>query len=86
MLNTGGTPGNKGGGRPPDAWKAKMAALADRWQQALEAERVLDDPAHEYFMAAGKFVAEQAHGQAAKRVEISGDGAQPLEIVIRREA
>ena len=83
-LLVGGTQG----GRPPDAWKAKMAALADRWQQTLEAQKVLEDPEHEHFMAAGKFCAEQAHGAAAKRVTLGGDSEKPIafDVVVRREA
>lgn len=59
-LNVGG---NHGGGRPPNAWKARMAKLADRWAQAAEAKRILDDPDHPEWMAAGRFAAEQAYGK-----------------------
>lgn len=85
-LRNGGT--NKGGtGRPPDAWKAKMRELADRWAQAAEANRVLDDPDHKEWMAAGRFVGEQAHGKADAKTTIAGDADHPLVIavVVRRE-
>jgi hypothetical protein len=84
----GPAPGAPNAGRPPNEWKAKMAKLADRWQQTLEAQKVLEDPEHEHFMAAGKFCAEQAHGAAAKRVTLEGDSEKPIafDVVVRREA
>lgn len=40
-----------------------MAKLADRWAQAAEAQKILDTPEHPEWMAAGRFVAEQAYGK-----------------------
>lgn len=82
----GPAPGAPNAGRPPDAWKAKMRELADRWAQAAEIEKVLDNPTHEHWMAAGKTVIEQAHGAPSKRVELAGDPEQPLTVRIVREA
>ncbi len=73
-LYTGGVPGHKGGaGRPKDAWKAKMRTLADRFAQQLEAKRILEDPDHPQWLAAGKFVAEQAYGKATEKLEVEAD-------------
>lgn len=85
MLNTGGTPGNKGGGRPPDAWKAACRELSSREDVLAKAREVLADPTHDAWLGAWKFLAEQGYGKAAQRVEIAGDAAQPLSILIRRE-
>lgn len=77
-------PTNKGGpGRPPDAFKARMASLADRWAQAADAKKIVDDPDHPEWMAAGKFAAEQGYGRPAQTVELQGKGL--FEIVVRRE-
>lgn len=80
-LKVGGV--NPGSGRPPNAWKAKMEALADRWAQAAEAQRVLDDPTHPNWMAAGKFAAEMAHGKPAQTIK--GDPDHPLKFEVVRE-
>lgn len=83
-----GNPGNVGGGRPSTAWKQRMAYLAEEGRKALETAKVLQNPEHPLFMPAFKFAAEQAHGQAAKRVEVAGDVDNPLavSIVVSREA
>ena len=83
LLRSGGTDNGGAGGRPPDAWKAKMAKLADRWAQAAEAQRVLDDPDHPHWMRAGQFASEQAHGKPTQ--PISGDVDAPLVIRVVRE-
>lgn len=78
-----GNPGNKGGGRPPDAWKALCADMADRGAKAALAKQVLDDPEHPAWLGAWKFVAEQAHGKAAQTIK--GDPDQPLRFEVIRE-
>lgn len=50
-----------------------MAALADRWAVAAEIEKILDDPAHPLWMAAGKLVIEHAYGAPGRRVEVASD-------------
>jgi hypothetical protein len=60
-----------------------MSAIADRWAQAVETNKVVDNPKHPHFMKAGQFAAEQAHGQAAKRLEVSGDPDAPLVMTVQ---
>lgn len=67
-LNRGG---NHSPGRPTDAFKAKMRSLADRWAQAAEAERVLDNPDHPNWMAAGRFAAEHGYGKPKESQDIN---------------
>lgn len=80
-LKVGGT--NPGSGRPPDAWKALCADMADRGAKAALAKKVLDDPEHPAWLGAWKFVAEQAHGKAAQTIK--GDPDQPLRFEVIRE-
>lgn len=70
-------------GRPPIAYKGRMAALADRGALAAELEGVLDNPAHPHWLQAWKFVTEQAHGRAVQ--PIAGDPLAPLTIRVVRE-
>lgn len=60
-----------------------MRALADRWAQAADAEKVLDNPKHDQWLAAGKFAAEQGYGKPEQPLAVSGSAT--FEIVVRRE-
>lgn len=83
-LRFGGT--NKGGpGRPPDAWKARMRALADRGAQTLETKRVLEDETHPLFEAAWKFATEQGHGKASQNIDLTSKGESMRPVIIRQE-
>jgi len=76
-LNSGGTPGNSGGGRSPDAFKALMASLADRAGQAMAAGKVLDDASGPMYLDAAKWVADRGYGKAHQSVDMTTDG-QPM--------
>lgn len=72
-LYAGGVIGHKGaGGRPKDAWKARMRLLADRGAQTVETKAVLKDVEHALFLPAWKFAAEQAYGKATEKLEVEG--------------
>lgn len=80
-LRVGGAPGNKGGpGRPPDAFKARMAALADRAARALEVARILDDPEHPLYLDAAKWAADRGYGKPEATQTVKGDADAPLVI------
>lgn len=80
-----GNPGNKGGGRKSDEWRAKMEALGNDPRSMAYLRRCLRGrlgaQAH---IAAYKYVTEQAHGKAKIRAEIQG-GDRPVEIIVRKE-
>ena len=83
-VRLGSLPGNKGGtGRPPNAFKARMKALADRWAQAAEAKKILDNPEHPYWMHAGRFAAEHGYGKPEQSVQVSTP--EPLTIRVVHE-
>ena len=69
-IRTGGNPGNRGGGRPPNAFKQKMRELA-----SLEsAEQYLEDCitgkyGPKFFLKAYQYVTEQGYGKATQFVE-----------------
>lgn len=74
-------PTNKGGpGRPPNAFKARMAQLADRAAQALEAARILDDPEHPLYLDAAKWAADRGYGKPEATQTLKGDADAPLVI------
>ena len=57
-------------GRPPNAWKARMEALRDRWLIATEASSVVDDTEHPLFVPLGKFLHEAVAGKPAQSVAV----------------
>ena len=73
-LLAGGQIGNKGGGRPPDEWKATMRRLRDRWLVAAEAEKVLENPSHPAWLQAAKFLHEAVEGKAPQPVDVTSQG------------
>lgn len=85
-LRTGGKPGNKGGGRPPDEFKRRMAELASS-DEALEylAECLRGDHGAKAAVSAHKHVSERGYGKEPQAVghEVSGPGGGPLEVVRR---
>lgn len=66
-----GNPGNKGGGRPPDQWKAMMRTLASRNATARVAKKLLENPDPEdmaVWLGAWKFAGEQGYGRAHQTI------------------
>ena len=63
-------------GRPPNAWKARMEALRDRWLAAAEAAEVVDDPDHPLFAPLGKFLHEAVAGKPAAAVDVTSNGKE----------
>ena len=80
MLRTGGT--NKGAGRPTNDWRNRMEALRDRWLQAAEAERVLDDPKNVNWLGAGKFIHEAVSGRPAQSIDHTTKGDKLPGVII----
>jgi hypothetical protein len=78
LRGRGPAKGAPNAGRPPDAFKAEMAALADRWRQAAKAKGILDDPEHPHWMNAGKFAHEMAHGRPNQAVDLTSGGLPML--------
>lgn len=64
-----GNPGNKGGGRPPNEWKAAMRYLASRGATLKRAKEILekaDDGA--LWAQVWKFAGEQGYGRAHQTI------------------
>lgn len=78
-----GNPGNKGGsGRPPNEFKAHMAALVSRKDVEAYFERCLSGEfGPKFFLAARQAAKDDAYGKAAQ--PIVGDAEQPVEIVVK---
>ena len=82
-LNSGGTPGNKGG-RPLNEFKARMRELAD--SEAVEAylRRCLaGEFGPKFFLAARQQAKEDGYGKAVQAVEIGGTDGGPLDVTVR---
>lgn len=56
-----GNPGNRGGGRPPDEWKALLAKLSSRAKTVGALGRILRDPDHQHFANAFKYVNSRSY-------------------------
>jgi hypothetical protein len=83
-LLSGGQLGNKGGGRPRDEFKAKMAALASSDEAyAYLAECLRGDHGPAAFLAAFKLTCERGYGKATTHAEPPGSDG-PCEIRIIR--
>ncbi len=59
-LNSGGTPGNKGG-RPPDEWKAMLAHLTTRARTIGAASKILKNPDHPAYNGLLKWASARAY-------------------------
>jgi membrane glycosyltransferase len=57
-LKSGGTPGNKGGGRPPKAFKNFLAEMRQNPKVQEAFELAATDPDHKHFAAAMKLLAD----------------------------
>ncbi len=83
-LLSGGQLGNKGGGRPRDEFKARMAALASSDEAyAYLAECLRGDHGPAAFLAAFKLACDRGYGKATTHAEPPGSGG-PSEIRITR--
>ena len=81
MLVTGGTQG----GRPPDAFRARMRELLDRPSVDRFLTECLNGDHGEWaYFKALEFAAERGEGKVPNVTKLQG-GGEPLEIVIRRE-
>jgi hypothetical protein len=69
-LNAGGTPGNKGGGRPPKAFKNFLAELRNDPDAQDALARAAKDPALGSFGAAWKLASEYDDDKPAKKIEV----------------
>jgi len=78
-----GNPGNKGGARPPDEFKAILQTLASREQTMRALEQLLMAPDHPAFLGALKYATEHGYGKPAQPVEHSG--AVGLNVTYQRE-
>ena len=86
-LLSGGLPGNRGGGRTPDAFKRWCADQLAGPDREAAVEKVLRDSSHPAYSAMWKAVADRAYGRPKESVEHSGSiGAviehQPLTILL----
>ena len=83
-LLSGGQLGNKGGGRPRDEFKAKMAALVSSDEAfAYLAECLRGDHGPAVFLAAFKLAADRGYGKVTTHAEPPDSGG-PSEITIIR--
>lgn len=70
-----GNPGNSGGGRPPDEFKAMCRQLASRAKTFEVAERILDNPEvyPSLYTGALKWATEQGYGKPKEHIEHTGE-------------
>lgn len=82
-LNSGGTPGNKGGGRPPDEFKRRMAAMASS-ETALDYLEACLNGEHgpEVALRAQQYAAERGYGKVPQALEHTGKDGAPLRVEI----
>ena len=78
---TPGNPGNKGGGRKPDAWKETCRELASSEEVLELARKVLADDKHPAWLGAWKWLGEQAYGKAQSSVDMTA-GGQPIKAYV----
>ena len=72
-LNSGGTPGNKGGtGRPPKEFKDWLASLLDDDTVREQAEAILRDKDHRAFPTIYSDTVDRVHGKTTQKLEHSG--------------
>lgn len=85
-LNSGGTPGNKGGtGRPPNEHVEWCRSVVDDPRSREQVAAVLRDRDHPAFATMWKVLAERGHGKVAERHEHAGPGGTAIahEMVVR---
>lgn len=77
-LRRGGT--NPGSGRPPDAFKLRMQALANRGLQALEIAEILGNINHPLYKWALEWATDHGYGKPVQRIESTGAEGGPIQI------
>ena len=78
FLRRGGT--NPGSGRPPDVFKMRMQALANRGLQALEVAKILEDIDHPLYKWALEWATDHGYGKPIQRIESTGAEGGPIQI------
>jgi hypothetical protein len=81
-LNAGGTPGNKGGGRPKDEFKAICQRLASRDETIEAVTKILESPRHPAYLGALKWATENGYGKATETLEVSGKDGAPIAMTV----
>src|SRR5262245_2625003 len=76
-LNTG-NPGNSGGGRTSDAFKAMCRRLASQETTLAAVRQILGNVDHPMFMSALNWATNHGYGKAKERHEHSGPGGGPI--------
>lgn len=71
---TGGNPGNAGGGRPPNEFRASMRELVQDKKCQRAVKKILSNPDHPQFTALWGKVTAYGHGQPTQTVEHQGLG------------
>ena len=64
-----GKPGNRGGGRTPDEFKARLAELISREDVLREVELILTDRNHPHFVRALEWATDRVRGRVPNRIE-----------------
>jgi hypothetical protein len=81
-----GNPGNRGGGRLPDEFKAKMRELVNGPARLAYLQKCLDGEfGPRFHLKAMELLMDRGYGRAAQEVTVKGDPAAPFTIVVRRE-
>ncbi len=61
-------------GRPPDAFKAELAAMGSRQELLETVARVLNDPTHPAWPKMVALVWDRGYGKPAQSVDVTSDG------------
>lgn len=83
LRGRGPAKGAPNAGRPPDEFKAMMAALASRPETLAAVQAILNDPSHGQFIRALEFATERGYGKAAQPLEHTGGIHHSVEVVRR---
>lgn len=86
-LLRSGNPGNKGGGKTPEAFKLACQQLASSADRFALAKRVLDDPDTypSLWLGALKWATEHGYGKPTEHVELTGQNGGPVSVIFTRE-
>lgn len=71
LLRHGSLPGTHrgGSGRPPEEFKAALAAIADNAVKKGYVEQILTDPEHQHFMRALEWATERGYGKVETKID-----------------
>ena len=70
-------------GRPPNEFKAQLAALASREETIRALAAILEDPNHPHFIQALKFAADRGYGRPTQPLEVGP--AHPTIVLVAPE-